>query len=798
MITAPAGYGKTVLVDQWAAEHMGPPVARMRLRPDDNWPRTAARVRTELASTGEAILVIDAADAITDERSADDLAAVVAQAPANVHLVLITRSRSVPVLSRLHGRTDVSFLTAADLAFTAAEARLLVGLVAGLDLGEQELERLLARTEGWAVGLRLGAIGLRDAPDPEAYVEEFAGDERHVAAYLFESVFAEQPEPVRRFLACTSMLDRLSGSLCDAVTGSHGGVTMLHDLERCGLFVRRLPGSREWFAYRRLFRDFLRSELRRGEYGAEAALLVRAGAWYAIRDDPDSAARYFIEAEGWNALLELTNAYGQRMFESDRASQVLHWLEAMPPAELGQSKVAVRRAFLHTMLGESRQAAQILHDLEAGDLSGGERIVVDVVRGTWAFFDATPESTIRAADDALRAMKEVDPAEIPNIFGMTSPTSVVMLAAVSRARAWWYLGDVDGARRTLSAGIKEREAYAPWLVHTRGALALLEAWAGNLRAARGHAIGASAVAGRSGLLQHPAMLDARLALAHVTRERGNQRRAAELLDEAETIAAGSRRPVTGAMLAVERARWHLAARQPEVGLEVLERYRAGGESPPPPLVEAHLRAAEAMLLLMLDDIDHAESVMTKVAASLCPDLAAARVQAAVARHDLEVANTRVESWLADDAQPRHRRERDLWAAVVAFEGGDRRTALRGVSRVVGAAEHEGDLRLFLDGGREVERLVRALLHSDPTPYAEHVVDCMQRTQGGSGGAVLGLSKRELEVARFLPTPLSSAEIAQRLYISLNTLKTHLRTIYCKLDATNRREAIRRAEELGIA
>src|SRR5438874_9232467 len=223
VITAPAGCGKTVLVDQWAAEHTGPRVARMTLRTDDDWPPTAARLRTELASTGEAILVIDAADELTDEALADDLVAVVDRAPANMHIVLISRSRSVPVLSRLHGRTDVAFLNAAHLAFTPAEARLLVRLVAGRDLGERELEQLLARTEGWAVGLHLAAIGLRGAPDAEAYVDAFAGDERHLAAYLSEEVFAEQPEPVRRFLVQTSVLDRLTGSLCDAVTGAPGG-----------------------------------------------------------------------------------------------------------------------------------------------------------------------------------------------------------------------------------------------------------------------------------------------------------------------------------------------------------------------------------------------------------------------------------------------------------------------------------------------------------------------------------------------------------------------------------------------
>jgi LuxR family maltose regulon positive regulatory protein len=136
--------------------------------------------------------------------------------------------------------------------------------------------------------------------------------------------------------------------------------------------------------------------------------------------------------------------------------------------------------------------------------------------------------------------------------------------------------------------------------------------------------------------------------------------------------------------------------------------------------------------------------------------------------------------------------------VVDFEAGDRRRAIQIASGVVDAAEREGDVRIFLDGGRPVERLLRALVHAAPLPYAERLIHASQLAHDPAKGSMLGLSKRELEVARYLPTPLSSAEIAERLYISLNTLKTHLRTVYGKLGATNRREAIERAQEAGIA
>ena len=439
-----------------------------------------------------------------------------------------------------------------------------------------------------------------------------------------------------------------------------------------------------------------------------------------------------------------------------------------------------------------------MHDFEIADCTRGERAAAEALRATGAFFDASPDGAIRAADQALHAMRDMAPEELPNILGVTSPTTLAIMAGTSRARAVWYLGDVAASRRALAAGIAHGDAYEPWLVRTMSALALLEAWAGNLRAARSHASRVPA-AGSAGLLQYPAVLDARLALAHVCRARGHQRRAADLLDEAETMTAGSRWPVTGAILAVERGLWHLAAGQPEQGLAALDHHRTLSHSPPPPLVDAYLLAAEARLLLSLGDVDRAESVADNEAMQLlCPELAAAAVQVAVARRDLDTAAARLEAWNLDDAQPRQGLQHRLWTAVVELEVGDRRRAVNAVSGVVVAAEREGDLRLFLDGGRPVERVLRALLHARPQPHAERILQAAQRAQAASHGDALGLSRRELEVARYLPTPLSSAEIAGRLYISLNTLKTHLRTIYCKLGATNRREAIQRAEELGIA
>jgi LuxR family maltose regulon positive regulatory protein len=172
------------------------------------------------------------------------------------------------------------------------------------------------------------------------------------------------------------------------------------------------------------------------------------------------------------------------------------------------------------------------------------------------------------------------------------------------------------------------------------------------------------------------------------------------------------------------------------------------------------------------------------------------IQAAVARHDLDLARRRLESWPAGGSDRREQVQRGLCAAIVDYETGNRSQAVRLAADALRLAEPEGYVRLFLDAGRPADRLLRTVGHIESSTYVRYLLTSAQSSLGE--GVLYGLSKRELEVARFLPTPLSSTEIAAHLYISLNTLKTHLRTIYGKLGVRGRRDAIERVEELGIA
>jgi LuxR family maltose regulon positive regulatory protein len=250
-----------------------------------------------------------------------------------------------------------------------------------------------------------------------------------------------------------------------------------------------------------------------------------------------------------------------------------------------------------------------------------------------------------------------------------------------------------------------------------------------------------------------------------------------------------------AHLIVERALWHLAARQPERGLAELDRIRSYGDPPLPPAIEGHRQMAEVRLLLASGNIDRATAALADDVGELSPEVRGAAVQCAIVGHDLSRARRLLDGW-PPEGEPRARRERELWTAIMYAESGLRTRALQRASTVVADATAAGHVRLLLDAGRPAERLLRALWHAAPTPQVRHLVHVAETAPDLSMSH--GLSERELEVVRFLPTRLSTAEIAQQLYISLNTLKTHLRTIYRKLEVDGRREASRRAQDLGIA
>jgi LuxR family maltose regulon positive regulatory protein len=341
LVVAPAGAGKTMLLGCWVRSGQAPgPVAWVSLDRDDNdrarlWAYVLAGLRASgavpadgLLGTlvppradmadgfppalvnglaelpGPVVLVLDDAHELTDPRILADLEFLVRHAPAQLRLVLATRTDPALRLARLRLAGAVTEVRAAELAFSQAEAAELLGGL-GTPLPDAEVAALWARTEGWAAGLRLAALSLQHHPDPGGFVAAFSGNDRAVADYLIGEVLDRQPADLRGFLLRTSIAERLTGGLADALTGGRDGVDQLRELERTNAFVVALDPKRIIYRYHQLFAELLRAELDHQHPDEVAELHRRAARWHAADGVAADAIRHALAAEDWDHARDL-------------------------------------------------------------------------------------------------------------------------------------------------------------------------------------------------------------------------------------------------------------------------------------------------------------------------------------------------------------------------------------------------------------------------------------------------------------------------------------------------------------
>src|ERR1700761_5062282 len=420
-VSAPAGSGKTFLLRSWigaaglAESTAWVPVHREERNPQRFWvsvlsalQQTAAgstvvrsltaapdldgwavveRLLKDLESLPDrAWLVIDDAHELRSAETLSQLELLLMRAPPELRCVLATRHDMRLGLHRLRLEGELTDIRAANLRFTLDEARALFG-GAGVELPESALALLHARTEGWAAGLRLAALSLSGHPDPERFAAEFSGSERTVADYLMAEVLERQSQEVRRQLLRTSVLERVSGSLADALTGGAGGELILQDLERAGAFVVSVDAARSWFRYHRLFADLLQLELRRTEPGEVTALHRAAAEWLARHGYPMEAVRHAQAAEDWGLARRLLSDYWPHEYLSGRDSTLGELLARFPSgtvaadAELTAVKVAsdLSRGLLDEAGRDLALAAGALASMPA-DRRGRVQVLLSVLR----------------------------------------------------------------------------------------------------------------------------------------------------------------------------------------------------------------------------------------------------------------------------------------------------------------------------------------------------------------------------------------------------------------------------------
>lgn len=791
-VTAPTGFGKSVLLAQWVTAHHRRRIAWLTASAEDNEPgRFDADIQSALDGAGIArqkassygrpsdapfVLVIDDAHVVTNAEAFEHLAAFVEDTPS-LHLVLVSRADSAFPIHRFRLRDQVVELRQRDLAFDDDEGRELLSRLGRQPLTAEQIHALLEHTEGWVTGIQLAALSLRAVDDVDGFVKTFAGDDRHVADFVTERLLELQDPDAHRFLLSTSVLRELSVPLCNYVLQSTSSGPMIDQLERAAIVLSSLDDRRVWFRYHSLVRTLLRQHLRAEDPDLERELLERAAEWHLLHDNIDEVLRYLVEARRLDRAVEVVAEHAPEPLAAGRANEVSRWLEILPRSVRVENPTmrfldVAARVMTHS---PSLAASSVDPIDELGPYAAGDPMAAEALRSIWELQRREPALALAAADRAIAHAREGTPRGSDGTLQIEGLRHGLAGAArFVRAIAIAELGDLQGASEALAPMFDEGVPFIDMVAH--GLLGIIDALSGRLRLAARNADRAEAIAEDNGWSTHAMLSSAVVARAIIAREQGHFDDARTLLDRAAQL--GRTTGYVAGMIETERA--ELALMTPFMTDE-------------PPAAGPPSTTVEARQLLQQGRIDEAEA--------LAGDAMSERVRVAVAKGDLDKAETLLEQWSPDGDDQRARLTRLLWAAVVADLRGDTQRAFDHLSTVIVEVEDEDQVGVFLDIGRPILPSTRALYQLHPTPFLRRLLDhpALAATREQRRGADMPepLTDQELTVLGYLPTRLSNAAIAEQLGLSSNTIKTHLKHIYRKLRVSGRAEAVDIAERSGL-
>jgi LuxR family maltose regulon positive regulatory protein len=856
LISAPAGFGKTTLLAEWlaSAPAQEPSAAWLSLDQSDNqaasfWtylitalqivapgvgttalsllqtpqpPQIETVLATLLNELGalpsDIVLVLDDYHVVDAHDVQVGMAYLIEHLPPQIHLVIATRADPALPLARLRGRGELAEIRAADLRFRPDEAAAYLNEVMGLDLAARDVAALEGRTEGWIAALQLAALSMQGRKDIAGFIAAFAGDDRYIVDYLIEEVLQRQPEDVRTFLLQTSVLGRLSGPLCDAVTSGDGGTAMLEALDRGNLFLVPLDDRREWYRYHHLFGDMLQARLLDEQPDRIPELHRRASAWYEQNGQRSEAIRHALAAADFERAADLIELALPSLRQGRQDATLRQWLEALPDEVIRVRPVlSVGYAGALMVRGEVEGVEARLRDAErwldtstpAGMVVVDEKefrglpTAIAMYRAGQALIRGDVAGTMTHARRALELVGEDDHV------GRGAPAALLGLA-------YWTSGDLDAGHRWYAEGMASLEkaghlsdvigcaialadiriaqgrlheamstyerglqvATAPVL---RGAadmhvgMSQLLRERNDLDAARQHLQSSKELGDHLGLEQNPYRWHA--ATARIREAEGNLGAALDLLDEADRLYVSDYFPNVRPIAALKARVW---IAQGKVG-EALGWARERRLSPQDEL--SYLREFEhitlARLLLAQSARDRADDSRQE-ATELLERL-------------LEAANAGGRSGSLIEIL--------VLLALAHHAGGDLRAALPPLERALTLAEPEGYVRVFVDEGPSMAALLNAVARHGVAPnYVGQLLAALGTAEHDTRvnrALVEPLSERELEVLRLLGTDLGGPDIAGELVVSLNTVRTHTKNIYAKLGVNNRRAAVRRAEELNL-
>jgi len=849
VISAPAGSGKTSLLRAWAGRPGHPRrLALVQVQRDQRdaqqfWltllgavrhatgsnsgaelpaatpgfdaPAMVDRVLSELADAHDITLVIEDLHELRSPEAPAQLTRLLTNLPPQVHAILTTRHDVRLRLHRLRLAGELAEIRAADLRFSERETRELLD-ASGVALSDAGVALLHQRTEGWAAGLRLAAISLADHPDPERFVAEFSGSDRTVAEYLIAEMLDRQPPDVQDLLLRTSLLDRVNGELADLLTGRPGSERILLDLEDANAFVESLDPERTWFRYHRLFSDLLRLELRRTLPAEIPALHQRAAGWFAQHGQVADAIRHTQAAGDWPEAARLLADYSFSLTLDGQAQTMQALVRAFPPG-VDDPELALVRAGGDLVQGRLDEATAHLAVAEtyAATRPPGRQRRLRVAVASLQLSLARRRGDLAGVIEQARFLASPVTGPSDEDIALGSDLRAVALMNLGTVEAW-SLGLPDAERHLREGADLAREIGRPYL--EVGCLAQLgfasifrgaatpksDAFARTQRRCRE----AIALAERHGWGTEPVIAPALMTMAGTSVLLGEFDEGERWLRRTERALQTDTGPdirlllhQTAGMLHAGRGR-HREAIEEFGAAEDLASQLEGSQALASQ-VTGWLIATQARLglageararLAALDDQRASSGEIRNARAAIC--LAESDPAAALgAVHDVLDGTAPVLGYVTVV-------EAHLLAGLAHRELGDQRAANQAAERALALAESD---RLILPFAMTGSRELLEALPRHQTAHATLLADILDVLHGSSPVAkepsslppAEELSPGELRVLRYLPTNLSRPEIAGELSVSLNTVSTHLRSIYAKLQVRDRSSAVRRARELRL-
>ena len=855
LVSAPAGFGKTTLLAEWLAhtkrtawfsidagdnepgvfwayvvtalQSVEPGVGHRAMAilgssPASAEPALASLLNDLDALDDDIVLVLDDYHVIESTDIHQALTFVLEHLPRSVHLVIGSRSDPPLPLPRLRARGELVEIRAADLRFTTEEAASYFNAVTGLSLNGDDVAALERRTEGWIAALQLAALSMQGRDDVGVFIENFTGDDRFVVDYLAEEVLERQPQAIRDFLLHTSVLNRLTGSLCDALTGGRDGKVMLETLDRANLFIVPLDDHRSWYRYHHLFGDVLHARLLDARSDIVEELHRRASAWYDRHGDHAEAIAHALNGRHFERAAELIELAAPMMRRTRQEGTLRRWLDAVPE-DLFDARPVLSMALVGARMaaGDTTGVDRLLRRVEpwahpATSTAPPHGASAPIVFDAHEFARLPAQLSVYSAALALlggdiagtitHAERALEVTEPSDHLGRGSASALVGLAR-------WTTGDLESAGNRYADVVRALTDAEHWADALGASLGLAD-----IRLAQGR-LGDAAQAFDAGLrlaADHPGLrgsADMHVGLTDVLVERNDVEAAAQHLRASRELGEHAGLPQYPYRWRVAAARLHCAEGDPAAALALLdeaERVYNTDFSPsvqPIPALRARIqvRAGDISAAMRwaiergLTAADELSYVREFEHITLARILLARREGPAVTDaldliHRLLVA--------ADDGRRgRSALELRVLAALAHNTAGDRPSAVSMLEEALVRAEPEGYVRVFADEGPAMLALLHAVsTRGEGGRHARRVLAAVSTKTGvvpARPDLVEELSDRERDVLRLLRSELSGPDIARELMVSLNTMRTHTRNIYTKLGVSNRREAVRRAGELGL-